>query len=232
MIFASLALLLISCSKESDDDSGTYISQVFEIGKIRLFTKSGEITDPIKIKNFINARDFAGGHFITNPDSVINVQNLYKLVMLPTNEAKFITFRDSVSYNVINRNNIVYLESKDTTTQLIIDDSDINMSKMFKYSPIYSEEASFFTSWPYPGYYFATKIKRCIYFIPLHDAIIYPLLNYLYFRAYEDGVSWKAMASQNINNVFNRDSIQILGKTDTIAVQENKLKLVKTALEY
>jgi hypothetical protein len=156
---------------------------------------------------------------------------MYKLVMLPTNEAKFITFRDSASYNVINRNNIVYLESKDTTTRFD-NEASLFVSKMFTYSPIYSEETSSLSPWLYPWFYFATKIKRCIYFIPSNDAIIYPLLNYLYFRAYEDGVGWNAMASQNINNVFNRDSIQILGKTDTIAVQENKLKLVKTAFEY
>ena len=218
-----IIFLLISCKEEIEDNSGTYISNNIEIGDIKLYSKSGEIKDSKTINNFIKAHD--GIHyFIQNPDSAIDIKNRYKIVILPINQAKLINSGDTTNYSIISKNQVLYLETKDTM-QYGNQATTLFYQKMLMYNPIYSEIFDV----PSPPYEFnsITKFKPCIYIILSENVITYPLLTYHYFQSYQDGASYSSLTRRNINNIFNEESTKLLNETDTIAIQQNYLKLSK-----
>ena len=103
-----IIFLLISCKEEIEDNSGTYISNNIEIGDIKLYSKYGEIQDSKTINNFIKAHDELH-YFIQNPDSAIEIKNPYKIVILPTNQAKLINWGDTTNYSIIRKNQVLVI---------------------------------------------------------------------------------------------------------------------------
>ena len=218
-----IIFLLISCKEEIEDNSGTYISNNIEIGDIKLYSKYGEIQDSKTINNFIKAHDELH-YFIQNSDSAIEIKNPYKIVILPTNQAKLINWGDTTNYSIIRKNQVLYLETKDTM-QYGNQVTTPFYQKMLMYSPIYSEIIDV----PSPPYEFnsITRFNPCIYIFLSENVITYPLLTYLYFQFYQDGASYSSLTYRNINNIFNKESTKLLNETDTIAIQQNYLKLSK-----
>jgi len=218
-----IIFFLISCKEESEDNTGTYVSQNIEIGTIKLYSKSGEIKDSKTIYNYINTHDKERHFFIQNVDSTINVKNLCAIEILPKNVAKLINFRDSTIYTIKNQNQILYLESKDTSYDRH-DEITPFYAKMFMYNPLYSK-----TSYtPYSnGYNQITKFRNCKYLFLSKNRITYPLLTYNYFQSYQDGLSYRSETCSNINNIFNEESTKLLNATDTIAIQQINLILTK-----
>lgn len=219
-----IVFLLISCKDEIEINTGTYVSENIEIGTIKLYTKSGEIKDSKTISNFVKVHDKIPHFFIQNPDSNINVKDLFRIVILPANQALFIYSNDSTIYDIKSQNQILYLESKDTT----IYRSDVSSpfyEKMLKYSPFYSETLEVpHSSYVHVSY---TKLKPCLYVTLSKNTITFPLLTYHYFQSIPDGTSYNSLARRDLNNIFNEKSTNLLNVTDTIAVQQNYLKLYK-----
>ncbi|HPV57127.1 MAG TPA: hypothetical protein PKW61_08380, partial [Tenuifilaceae bacterium] len=94
-------VFLYSCEKEQDVTySGTYESKEMKIMPIRMFTNGTEVTDYNKILEFV---ENMGNQqiFITNYDSIVNVENRVRVEFLSGNKSIFQYIEDTDERNVV-----------------------------------------------------------------------------------------------------------------------------------
>lgn len=215
-----VALFLTSCEDDFENKYGRYYGDRAEIGKIRLFTKEGEIIEQTTISSFLKRHE-KHHSFIQNLDSIIDKLELGEILYNSSTEAVFNHSEQSFSYDVINKNQILYLESSDTILTPINFDNPFR-KKMFLYRPIYSDTILPPTTINAPKY---LKYKPCVYLTISSNTIKYPIMSFFIFNSSQYSTNYTFTGG--INNIFNEESISFLENIDTIAIQENKYLYVK-----
>jgi hypothetical protein len=205
-------LFFIKCEK-NDDYPRKFILDSFSAGTLRLFTNSGEVTDPKRINNFISGSE---DHFWIDTGSVSSDNWDVAIELLSETRARIIVNSDSIiDFYSTRKNGVLYLEYLDT---LIRNGSLVN--EKLKYHPLYIVNL--------PSYFGgqATVFVPCVYAIEEGDRLYIPVVSYLE-RIYCD--CDKIIYSQgmsNYNNEFNTsyiDSISSMNLNDTILYQNNKV---------
>jgi len=220
-VTSCLVILMIGCKDNTDKGvfSGTYVTQEVEINDVRLFTSAGEIENTTIINSFIERHD-KNQYFVKNTPVNSASFLVSTLKFLSPNEAIFtysVYSNNPYPVSVINKNNFVYLESKDTVVQVknIYYDSETVYNKMLTYKALYADSVQSESDVSQ----FSIKTKPC-YFMTQSDAVFkLPRVSYIYVEQY--GVH----GSLNLNNLFNPDCISLMRDNDTLAVQQTQLIL-------
>ena len=208
-----LSLGLISCSNDIDYTS-TYTASKLEKGNIQLFTQRGEIKSTALINSFISRYN---SWFSTNYGSLTEefLQRPVKVNFLSTDDAQFILFANTIAVHVVTKNNVIYLEAKDTldTGWRYYEYPSLKPTiydTMYKYTELYRD--IFKVQGVYDTY--GIRIKQCYYLTRSGNQLKMPIMNYWYFQSYSTQ-SWGG-----INNAFNSSSIGMLEDKDTLAIQQ------------
>jgi hypothetical protein len=154
--------------------------------------------------------------FIQNLDSIIDKQDLGEILYNSSTEVVFNHSGQPFSYNVINKNQVLSLESSDTIFAPINFDTPFRR-RMFLYKPIYSDTILPPTTINAPKY---LKYKPCVYLTISSSTITHPLMSYFILSSSQYSTNYTF--SGGINNLFNEQSISFLENIDTIAIQENE----------
>jgi hypothetical protein len=230
LLFAVVIPILVFTSCKKDEETwDSYMSERFEIRPIRLYSKDGEIHDQSLIISFINRHTI--GHniraFITNYDTIIDVEDQIKVEYLSPKTATFTYLEEITQRNVIEKADHLIFEAFDTTTihhfntNEFLPDFFENLSV---YRPLYSEFHELPLSTGFRGF---TKLKRC-YFLErkTNNELSFPSFFCLLVRYFEPGIQ-EQNAIFGMNNDFNAGSIQYLNEGDTIALQQSAIILRK-----
>jgi len=154
--------------------------------------------------------------FIQNLDSIIDKQDLGEILYNSSTEVVFNHSGQSFSYNVINKSQVLYLESSDTIFAPINFDTPFRR-RMFLYKPIYSGTILPPTTINAPKY---LKYKPCVYLTVSKNKLTYPSMSYLIYSSSTSSTSYSF--TRGINNAFNEKAISFLENIDTFALQQNK----------
>ncbi|HOZ15426.1 MAG TPA: hypothetical protein PLH91_05365 [Tenuifilaceae bacterium] len=215
-------VFLYSCEKEQDVTySGTYESKEMKIMPIRMFTNGTEVTDYNKILEFV---ENMGNQqiFITNYDSIVNVENRVRVEFLSGNKSIFQYIEDTDERNVVAKGDKIYFELDEILTQYNQTTNPF-WAKVIMHFPLYAITSTMPTS---SGFVSKTEYKHCYYANSIEPYIEFPLLNYYYKHNYDD-VIISVEAQWNLNNEFNSNAINELTLNDTLVVQEFKIVLKK-----
>jgi len=212
-------LLLSACHNEEVVviiNSGTYAALGQEVGAVRLFTRSGEIKNTTTINNFVKRQD-KSGYFVLNTKSSLYGITGTSLEFLSPDEAVYHYLSNQFPVNVIKRDNVLYLESKDTTElSVYIYNKDVNIyTKILTYTPLYADTLVSDT------YLHTIKTKDCFYLTQKDDIIKFPRLSYVYVEPYSK------QAGMYINNTFNGECVNLLNDLDTLAIQQTAILFLK-----
>jgi hypothetical protein len=205
-----IILTLITSCKKDNDNPKSYELDSYEIGKIKLYTNNGEITDTSVINNFI--KRVKSNFWIDNP-LISNSEIQFKFIS--DTKAQLIVVNDTaIDLNITSRDGILYLEYTNSITFI-----PIVINKRLKFSPLhvyYSPANS-----EIPSTYFP-----CIYAIENNGKLRIPHVSYFEQYRYEkNGMTYGEMVG-NFNNLFNEkylDTLSTLTYPDTIAFQDNYL---------
>ncbi len=215
-------VFLYSCEKEQDVTySGTYESKEMKIMSIRMFTNGAEVTDNTKIQQFVEKM---GNQqiFITNYDSIVNVENRVRVEFFSENKSIFQYIEDTDERNVVTKGDKIYFELDEIYTQFN-QTANPFITKVIKNFPLYNKTTSVSTS---SGFVSKTEYKHCYYANSIDSYIEFPLLNYYYKHNFDD-VIVSIEALWNLNNEFNSNVMNELTLNDTLVVQEFKIVLKK-----
>jgi hypothetical protein len=215
-------VFLYSCEKEQNVTySGTYESKEMKIMTIRMFTNGAEVTDNIKIQQFVEKM---GNQqiFITNYDSIVNVENRLRVEFLSGNKSIFQYIEDTDERNVVAKGDKIYFELDEILTQYNQTTNPF-WAKVIMNFPLYNKTSTISTS---SGFVSKTEYKHCYYANGIDSYIEFPLLSYYYKHNFDD-VILSIEAQWNLNNEFNPNVINQLTLSDTLLVQEFKIVLEK-----
>lgn len=215
-------VFIYSCEKEQVVTySGTYESKGMKIMPIRMFTNGIEVTDNIKIQQFVEKM---GNQqiFIINYDSVVNVDNRVGVEFLSGNKSNFQYNEDTDERNVVTKGDKIFFELDEILTQYNQTTNPF-WAKVIMHFPLYAITSTMPTS---SGFVSKTGYKHCYYANSIESYIEFPLLNYYYKHNYDD-VIISVEAQWNLNNEFNSNVINQLSLSDTLLVQEFKIVLEK-----
>jgi len=203
-------LILSKCEKENDYPR-KFIFDSYSAGQLKLFTNSGEVTDPERINGFISGFE---NYFWMNPDTLSYDSWDVQIELLSETRARMIVDTDSIiDFNVTRKNGILYLEYHDTLMSMgnLID-------SRLKYHPIYMV-----TLPSYMGGQTNAFIP-CIYAIENEDQLYIPMVSYMENIYYESGMIMASQGIGNYNNEFNTgylNSLSLMPLIDTILFQNN-----------
>lgn len=221
-LFALLYLSIIQCCKEKEEIVSypiVYSNSPTTDNSIKVFTKSGEITD----SNTVNYIKWQYGYLLTGMNNYNSEGNVIITYLSPEKvELRNFDSGNLDTLNVFRKANLIYLEKKDTISSPIDFRYDVYyFNKIFRYKPLYYEE------FPIPlssGYSKAAKYKQSYYVKTDGENLILPMIDFIYrlqdFYYYALG----------INNEFCRDSVSTIGLNDTIIVNEYYLKFKKQSI--
>lgn len=210
-----LSIWVISCSNDIDY-THTYIATKLEKGNIQLFTLSGEINNTSQINRFVSNHQSTISEIYSSMLEIILLTPA-KVGFLSTTEAQFL-FINTIPVNVVNKNNALYLEAKDTFdtglryygysyTKPSIYDS------MFKYKELYRD--TFLINSANNTY--AIRIRQCYYMTQMGNTLKMPFMNYWYFQPNS------TQSAGSVNNTFNNNCIGMMGDKDTLVIQQNQV---------
>jgi hypothetical protein len=207
-----LTVVLISCSNDIDY-THTYTATNLEKGSIQLFTRNGEIINSSQINNFVSLHKSTLSVMYGNVDEMMLITPA-EVKFLSTTEAQFI-FVNNTAVNVVNQNNAIYLESKDTfdTKLRYYGYPSLELSiynAMLSFSELYRD--TFLVNSANDTY--GIRFKQCFYLTKSGNKLKMPFLNYWYFQPYS------TQSGGSINNTFNNNCIDMMGDKDTLAIQQ------------
>ncbi|HEY4788324.1 MAG TPA: hypothetical protein VIH57_19860 [Bacteroidales bacterium] len=211
LIFAWIMLLMSTCEKGNDFPK-KYVFDSYNIGVLKAYTKTGEITDTPTINDFIAEKK----NFFWQSDLQINNWH-FEIEIISDTLAKITDADTSIYYNLIRKNGIVYFQDKN---RMWNSDGPLTDERL-KYSPLYIR----FSPYTNGGYLFIP----CYYIIETSGELHMPFASYFEKIYGSTGNLISYQAKGNYNNVFNTtylSKVQNSGDLiDTIVYQDNTVIL-------
>jgi hypothetical protein len=200
-----------TCAKDNDIQTNhfpkKYIFDSYYLGALKGYSKTGEITDILRINGFITEKK----ELFWQSDYQSNDWHL-EIEIISDTTAKISDSDTTLYYNLIRKNGIVYLQSTDTIW--ICDRSFLD--SRFKYFPLYLQEYP--TTLGIPGVY-----TPCIYIIESNGELHIPFVSYLQKCYNSTGDFSFELVKGNYNNVFNTAFFSHIQNGDTIVYQDNMM---------
>jgi hypothetical protein len=199
-----------SCGKDIDFPK-RYVLDSFHVGVLKAYTNSGEITDELKIREFIMGQDDL---FWQIGYQSVDLQIIIEIIS--ETKAKISSTDTLIYYDIIRENGIMYFQFSDT----LVSYGSLKNDRLM-YSPLYIQSNPGITGIP-------SLYIPCYYIIESKGELHIPMVSYIE-KVY--GATGDLMSSQgigNFNNVFNTiylNMIQNSGSSliDTIVYQNNKV---------
>ena len=203
-------LILSKCEKENDYPR-KFIFDSYSAGQLKLFTNSGEVTDPERINGFISGFE---EYFWLNTDSLSTEDWNVRIELLSETRARMILKSDSITDFVTTRKKgVLYFEYLDT----IITNCDL-VNEILRYHPLYMVSVSSF-----PGMQ-TTAFIPCMYAIENGDQLYIPMVSFIENIYYDNGNLMTSQGSGNHNNELSPsylNSLSLMPLTDTLLFQNN-----------
>jgi hypothetical protein len=204
-----MLIIFSSCEKDKDFPN-KYVFDSFYSGDLKAYTKTGEITDEIKINNFIEGQDdiFWQSSYQSNDWHV-------EIEIISESKARIYDSDTSIYYDLIHKNGIIYFQFLDTMISY-----GVLTNERLKYSPLYIQS--------FPAMSGAPIIYiPCYYIIKSSGELHVPFVSYVEKIYGNDGGFISSQGIGNYNNVFNTTyltKVQNSGNLiDTIIYQDNKV---------
>lgn len=202
-----MLLAFSSCEKDKDFPK-KYVFDSFYTGDLKAFTNTGEITDQLKINDFIEEQN---EHFWQSGYQSNNWQ--VEIEILSESKARIYDSDTSIYFDLVRKNGIIYFQFAD----MMISHSALTDERL-KYSPLFVQ------SEPTPGGVSSLYLP-CYYIIESNGELHVPFVSYV--ETISTGNFMSSQGIGNYNNVFNTtylNKVQNNGNLiDTIVYQDNKM---------
>jgi len=212
LIIAWMILMFSSCEKEKDFPR-KYVFDSIHPGMIEGYTKTGKITDEAKISDFIKGQS---QYFWPSDDQPTAWH--FEIEILSDSKAKISDSDETVFYDVIRKNGIMYLQSRDTLMSFM----DITNERL-KYTPLYMKKHLL----PIAAGGQVYEYIPCFYIIESKGGLHIPFVSYVEKLYGSMGEFFSGQGIGNHNNEFNPaylNKVQNSGNLiDTIVYQDNRI---------